>query len=303
MPPPDDFDPPIGTAEWLEPGMRRIVAPNASPMTYRGTNTYLLGTKNLAVIDPGPRNASHLAAILDAVGPGQAISHIIVSHAHLDHSPLARDLSARCGAPVLAFGEAAAGRSAIMHELAQSGLAGGGEGIDEQFRPDQILRDGDTVAGDGWELNVIHTPGHIGNHICLGWGDACLTADHVMGWASSLVSPPDGDLSDFMASCARLNRTDWRVFYPGHGARITNPRGRLEWLIDHRQNREAQILLALQAGPATATTLARRVYHDTPAALLPAAARNVLAHLIDLFAKSKVEPLGPLSGDAQFRLL
>lgn len=303
MQPPDDFDPPIGAAETLEPGLRRIVAPNPSPMTYRGTNTYLVGTQGLAVIDPGPASEPHLAAILAAIGTGQHVSHILVTHTHLDHSPLARPLAEATGAPVLAFGDAKAGRSDIMHQLAQLGEIGGGEGIDTGFVADQAIADGDVITGDGWELHAIHTPGHIGNHLSFGFGDACFTADHVMGWASSLVSPPDGDLTDFMASCARLEERDWRVFYPGHGAPIAAPGDRLAWLVNHRLSREASILEALAAGPATAQSLAARIYTSTPPALLGAASRNVLAHLVDLTGKSQVAPEGDLHADAHFRRL
>ena len=298
---PDDFDPQIGVAEELEPGLRRIVAPNPSPMTYRGTNTYVLGNRGLAVIDPGPQSAAHLDAILGAVGPDQQITHIIVTHSHLDHSPLAAPLAARCGAPVLAFGGAGAGRSEVMQTLAARGLMGGGEGIDEAFAPDQTLADGALVKGDGWTLEALHTPGHIGNHLCLGWQDACFCADHVMGWASSLVSPPDGDLTDFMASCARLQKRDWRVFYPGHGGAIEDPAGRLDWLIAHRLSREAAILEALKGGPQDAATLAQMIYTETPPALLGAATRNVLAHLVDLTGKSEVSPVGSLQADATFQ--
>lgn len=300
--PPDDFNPTPGQPETLEPGLRRILAPNPSPMTYRGTNTYLVGSRGLAVIDPGPQEPVHLEAILAAVEPDQAITHIFVSHAHLDHSPLASALSERTGAPVLAYGTAHAGRSTVMEQLAADGLAGGGEGIDTQFTPDHELSDGETITGDGWAVEVIHTPGHIGNHIALGWNDACFTADHVMGWASSLVSPPDGDLTDFMTSCERLADRPWRVFYPGHGAPVTEPSDRLAWLVSHRKGREASILQALRSGPADASDLAKRIYIDIPAALLPAAERNVFAHLVDLTGKSLISPQGKLSSQARFDL-
>ncbi len=303
MLPPDDFDPPIGVAQVLEPGLRRIVADNPSPMTYRGTNTYLLGTRGLAVIDPGPASKAHLAAILAAVGPGQHISHIVVTHTHLDHSPLARPLAQACAAPVLAFGDATAGRSAVMEALSQGSVIGGGEGIDTDFAPDKTLKDGARIEGENWALDVIHTPGHIGNHICLGWQNACFTADHVMGWASSLVSPPDGDLTDFMASCTRLQAQQWRAFYPGHGAPVEDPAARLSWLVGHRLSREADILNALGSGPATAQTLAARIYTQTPPTLLGAATRNVLAHLVDLRGKNRVTPVGKLSAEAEFRLI
>lgn len=298
--PPDDFNPTHGEAVRLEPGLRRIVAPNPSPMTYRGTNTYLVGDRGLAVIDPGPDDPAHLEAILDAVEAGQSISHIIVTHSHLDHSPLARPLAARTGAPVLGFGPSHTGRSQVMDALAAGGLAGGGEGIDVAFQPDRIVTDNEVIQGDGWTLDVLHTPGHLGNHIALAWGDLCFTADHVMGWASSLVSPPDGDLTDFMASCHRLRQRDWRVFHSGHGAPILDPSDRLDWLIRHRQGRETAILQALSAGPATARELAERIYTDTPLELLAAAERNVFAHLVDLTGKSRIHPDSALSAQARF---
>ncbi|SFF09407.1 Glyoxylase, beta-lactamase superfamily II [Sulfitobacter brevis] len=303
MLPPDDFNPPVGIAETLEAGLRRIVAPNPSPMTYRGTNTYLLGKTDLAVIDPGPEDQTHLAAILAAVQPGQRISHIIVTHAHLDHSPLARPLALASGAPVLAFGTATAGRSEVMAALAAGGLIGGGEGIDAAFAPDFTLAHGDLIEGDGWTLEALHTPGHIGNHLCLAWEDACFTADHVMDWASSLVSPPDGDLTDFMASCALLQSRQWRIFHPGHGAPVDAPNARLDWLVAHRRTREAAILERLLEQPATAASLAAHIYADTPASLLGAATRNVLAHLVDLTGKGVIAPLGSLHATADFELV
>lgn len=300
MIPPDDFNPDPGLAVELEPGVQRILAPNPSPMTYRGTNTYLVGTRGLALIDPGPASDAHLDAILNAVQPGQRITHIIVTHSHLDHSPLAAPLSRATGAPVHAFGGASAGRSPVMTQLAQSGLAGGGEGIDETFAPDHAVADGDQIKGDGWTLEVIHTPGHLGNHIALGFGDACFTADHVMGWATSLVSPPDGDLTDFMASCRKLQKHVWRVFYPGHGAEVNDPAARLDWLVSHRLQREASIITHLKRAPATARTLAEQIYTDVLPALLPAAERNVFAHLIDLHGRNIISPVGTLAAEAVF---
>ncbi|SNR52684.1 MBL fold metallo-hydrolase [Puniceibacterium sediminis] len=301
--PDPSFAPPVGTAEDLSDGLRRLLAPNPSPMTFRGTNTYLLGTRGIAVIDPGPQDERHLDAILAALRPGQEISHIVVTHAHLDHSPLSRRLSEVTGAPVLAFGNALAGRSTIMQELAASGLVGGGEGVDAGFEPDIALPDGAVIEGDGWHLDVVHTPGHFGNHIALGWGDALFCGDLVMGWATSLVSPPDGDLSDFMASARRLQSGPWRQFHPGHGAPLIQPQERLAWLINHRLSREASILAELDSGPAGAADLARRIYTDTPAALIPAATRNVLAHLVDLTSKSVVTPVDALTADALFSRL
>ncbi|MBO9397080.1 MBL fold metallo-hydrolase [Shimia sp. R9_2] len=297
------FNPETGVPEQLEPNVRRLLCPNPSPMTFRGTNTYLIGETEIAVIDPGPQNAQHLQAILAALTPGQSITHIIVTHAHLDHSPLAKALSEETGAPIYAYGDVDAGRSAVMQELADSGLAGGGEGVDADFMPDRVVCEGEVLRGRGWALEVIHTPGHFGNHISLAMGDICFCGDHVMGWASSLVSPPDGDLTDFMASCEKLRARDWRVFHAGHGAPIDDPAGRLDWLMMHRKGREAEILKALQDGPATAQAVAEVIYVETPAALLPAAARNVFAHLIDLYRKNMVTAPGGLSAEAVFEPL
>ncbi|SFG43289.1 hydroxyacylglutathione hydrolase [Roseobacter denitrificans OCh 114] len=297
----DDFDPPIGVPQSIEPDIRRILAPNPSPMTYRGTNTYLLGSRDIAVIDPGPADDRHLDAILSCLCTGQRITHIVVTHSHLDHSPLAARLSDLTAAPVYAFGGSFAGRSAIMQDMADSGLSGGGEGMDLAFSPHISVADGAVIEGSDWVLNVIHTPGHLGNHIALGFGDICFTGDHVMGWASSLVSPPDGDLTDFMASCARLKRYPWRRFLPGHGDVIDAPHDRLEWLITHRNAREAAILDFLDDGPADVEKITDHVYQDTPAALIPAARRNVIAHLIDLKGKFKVTFTGSLDFKTPFK--
>jgi glyoxylase-like metal-dependent hydrolase (beta-lactamase superfamily II) len=300
---PAAFDPPFGTAQQIAPDLRRILAPNPSPMTWRGTNTYLLGTRALAVIDPGPDDPAHLDAILAALQPGQTISHILVTHAHLDHSPLAPALSRATGAPVYAYGDASAGRSDVMRALADSGMIRGGEGVDTDFRPDHCLADGDDVTGDGWQVQALWTPGHFGNHMCFDWQGQVFCGDLVMGWASSLVSPPDGDLSDFMASCRRLLAHDARRLHPGHGAPITDPTARLRWLIAHREARETAILEYLQHGPATASAIAQAIYTDTPARLMPAAARNVLAQLVDMTSKTIAAPVGDLHADAQFHLI
>ena len=294
------FDPVPGKAEWLEPGIRRVLAPNPSPMTYRGTNTYLLGEGAVAVIDPGPAIPAHLQAIVDALQPGERISHIFVTHSHLDHSPLAAPLSAATGAAIHAFGDSMSGRSALMESLARAGQAGGGEGVDSAFAPQVLLRDGASVAGKGWTLTALWTPGHFGNHLSFEFGDAVFTGDLIMGWASSLVSPPDGDLTAFMASTRRLAARDDRVFYPGHGAPVDEPKARAEALISHRLRREAEILSHLGPRPKDIATLACAIYTDTPARLLPAAERNVFAHLIDLHARNLASAVPRLAFDARF---
>ena len=282
----------------LEPGLRRITAPNPSPMTFRGTNTYLLGQGARAVIDPGPGDDAHLDAILRACPGG--ISHILVTHAHADHSHLAPALAERCGAPVLAFGPATAGRSEVMRRLAAQGLAGGGEGIDAGFAPDRCLADGETIEGDGWRLRAIWTPGHSANHLCFAWGRRLFSGDHVMGWASSVVSPPDGDMTRFMASCRSLQGLGLRRLFPGHGDPVEDPEQRLSWLIAHRRQREAEILAALRDAAGTAAELAGRIYRDLPPGLLAMAERNVLAHLVDLWARGLVTATPELSATARF---
>lgn len=295
-----EYPPVYGHAVPLTPLVRLLLCPNPSPMTFHGTNTYVVGTQDLAIIDPGPEDANHLSAILSSLMPGQKITHIIVTHSHKDHSPLAKELSARTQAPVYAFGDATSGRSPVMKHLAQNGLAGGGEGIDHGFQPDHVVADGDCIAGSDWGLDVIHTPGHLGNHISLALGSLCFTGDHVMGWSSSLVSPPDGDLTDFMASCALLLNRTWDAFLPGHGAPVLSPNTRLQELVAHRRAREAAILDQLALGAATVAELTAAIYVETPTHLLPAAERNVFAHLIDLHQQKQVRSTSELSSESRF---
>ena len=298
--------PEIGVLTQYEPGIAMILAPNASPMTWWGTNTWLIGTERLAIIDPGPQDTSHLKAILAGIS-GRPVDYILVTHAHVDHSPLAKALSRETGAPILAFGSASAGQEPHMKALADTGLAGGGEGVDTDFAPDRTLGDGDCIEVSGRRLQAIHTPGHMSNHLCFAWDTpgktpALFSGDHVMGWASSLVSPPDGDLTAFMSSCQKLARRKDRIYYPGHGAPITDPAARLAWLISHRRSRESQITELLQEGSQSAHSLTSRIYTDVKPALLPAAERNVLAHLIDLSQRNIAAPLGKLSADVRFEL-
>ena len=282
-----------------DPPLRCLTAANPSPLTGTGTNTYLLGASDIAIIDPGPDLPSHLAAILAALGPGQRVSHILVTHAHRDHSALAPRLAALTGAPVLAFGTALAGRSQQMATLAPH-LPPAGEGLDLAFRPDARLAEGDSLAGPDWELAARHTPGHLGGHLCLALGQLLFSGDHVMGWATSIVAPPDGDMSDYMASLRRLQDSSWRRFLPGHGGPIEDPASRLADLIAHRLARESAILTELAKGPDRIAPLTRRVYHDIPAALLAAAERNVFAHLVDLACRNLVRAAPTLHPESSF---
>ena len=291
---PDPFNPVPGRPLRLEAGLRLVLAPNPSPMTERGTNTWLLGTGAVTVLDPGPPDPAHLRAILAALGPDERVVRIIVSHAHLDHAPLARPLAQATGAPVLAFGDASAGRSSRMAGL--DGL-GGGEGVDTRFAPDNCLPDGATLDVGGTPLVALHTPGHMGNHLCLLWGDRLFSGDTVMGWAPSLVSPPDGDLTDFMASLDRIEGLGPMRLFPGHGAPVIDGVGRIRALRAHRRKREAQVLAALGPAPTPLPALVARVYADLDPAMHPAAARNLLAHLIDLDHRGLARlDLGPTPG-------
>lgn len=269
-------------------------------MTGTGTNSWLLGTGQVAVIDPGPDDPAHLAAILGALDPGEEIAAILVTHAHLDHTALVPRLAAATGAPVHGFGRATQGRSPLMQRLAQAGLQGGGEGVDAGFAPDQLLADGQVLSLGGLEIEAIHTPGHMGNHLAFACDGLLFSGDHAMGWATSLVSPPDGDMGAYMASLDRLAAREWRRMLPGHGAPVEDAAARLAELAAHRRQREAQVRAALGLAPGTAADLAARIYTETPAPLMPAAARNVLAHLIDLSERTLALPEGDITAQTRF---
>lgn len=276
------------------PPVQVLRAPNPGAFTGSGTNTYLLGEDQLVIIDPGPDLPAHRTAILAAL-KNRPVAAIIVTHAHLDHSGLARRLATLTGAEVLAFGGAGSGMSQQMQQLAAEGLTGG-EGSDLAFAPDRLLTDGQVLTLAGQEIQVIHTPGHMGSHVCLALGDTLLSGDHVMGWSTSLVSPPEGDMGAYMASLQKLAGRMWQRFLPGHGDPVEDPAARLSDLIAHRLTREGAILTQLAQGPASAAELAARIYATTPPALIPAATRNVLAHLIDLAARGQVRAApGPLT--------
>ncbi len=286
----------------LEDDIRCILAPNPSPMTFHGTNTYILGQGEVCIIDPGPVSDDHLQAIRDALDPDERVAAILCTHAHLDHTPLAARLSDKVNAPVYAFGTALAGESPSMAALRASGALGGGEGIDHGFEPDNTLADGEVLEIGQLTLHAIWTPGHLSNHLCFREGDRLFSGDHVMEWATSMISPPDGDLNAFMASLRKLQTTPSRVFYPAHGGPVLAPDARLKELYDHRLKREAQIMDALAANSGTAAELAAGIYTDVPEALLPAATRNVLAHLIALADQGRAHHSGSLSAGTVFEL-
>jgi glyoxylase-like metal-dependent hydrolase (beta-lactamase superfamily II) len=273
---------PHGAVEQVAPGVRRILCANAGSFTFRGTNTYIIGRGQVAVLDPGPADAAHLAAILRAV-EGERVTHILVSHTHRDHSPGAAALVAATGAPTFGFGPHMTPPEA------------GGEGGDHDFRPDAVLADGAALEGDDWRVTALHTPGHCANHLCFALEDSAgvgvlFSADHVMSWSTTVVSPPDGDMAAYMASLARLAARDDRLYLPGHGPPLPEPARFVAALAAHRMEREAKVLDALRAARrATAMQLVPAAYGpELDSKLVPAAARSLLAHLIKLAAEGAV---------------
>ncbi|MEM9710022.1 MAG: MBL fold metallo-hydrolase [Pseudomonadota bacterium] len=293
-----DQMPAAGVPEAVAPGVRRVLAPNPGPMTFWGTNSYLVGEDPVTVIDPGPSGA-HCTALLDAIG-GAKVTAILVTHAHLDHSGGAADLAEATGAEVWAFGPPGAGRSAHMARFASEGALGGGEGVDQAFRPDTALTDGQELEGSG--LTALHMPGHFPGHLCFGLGELVFSGDLVVGWSTTLISPPDGDVAAFMASCRRLRSMAPRRLLPGHGPPVEDPVTRIDALIAHREMREQEIVGALADGPSTASDLAARIYRDLDPGLKSAATRNVLAHLIDLSERGEAKAEPDLSVGARWHL-
>lgn len=293
--------PKIGEAVVVAPGVRRILAPNASPMTYWGTNTYLIGDgPSVVIVDPGPDDPNHALAIENAVGSAR-VDAIAITHAHRDHSALAPALSQRVKAPVLAFGSATAGRSEVMTRIAAAAGIAGGEGLDVDFVPDSEISDGETLSGEGWALTAHWTPGHFAGHLAFQIDDVVLTGDLVMGWASTLVSPPDGDVAAFRASCEKLRGLGASRYLPGHGPTVEDTDARLDWLLANRADRERSVLACLSHRPETARSMSEKIYTDVDPRLLPAAERNVLAHLIDLTERGIVSADPDIRVDAVWR--
>lgn len=275
-------------------------APNPSPMTRDGTNGWLIGTRRVVALDPGPEIPGALERWLEALD-GRVPTAIAVTHAHLDHAPLARRLARATGAPVAGFGPAGAGRSATMRRLARDPDLGGGEGFDALHAPDLLLAHGDTLETDAGPLTALHTPGHTGDHLCFALGDTIWSGDHVMGWAPSLVSPPDGDLDAYMASLRAIEAARPARLLPGHGDPVEDPAARIAQLRAHRLTRDRAILDALADGPATPAGLLPRAYGDVPRAMWPWAERTLLAHLIAACARGAAACDGPPSPRATFR--
>ncbi|WP_417490835.1 MBL fold metallo-hydrolase [Maricaulis sp.] len=284
-----------GVCETISPSVRRVIAPNPGPFTYTGTGVYIIGHGEVAVIDPGPFDPVHEAA-LDKALTGERVTHVFVTHHHLDHSPLARPLAEKHGAKVYGFG-------------AQSVLPAGGEvrleaGDDVGFQPDIELADGERFTGPGWTLEALHTPGHTSNHVCyaLEEENILFSGDHVMAWSTSVISPPDGHMGDYLRELARVRDRNFTRLWPTHGPAVENPAEFVQAYIDHRLKREQQIIAQLASGPQRVPELVAAIYTHVDKRLHPAAAHSILAHMIHLVETGAVECDEEPSLTARFRL-
>jgi glyoxylase-like metal-dependent hydrolase (beta-lactamase superfamily II) len=289
-----DFEVPYGVLEDVAPGIRRITANNPGPFTFRGTGTYVIGEGKVAVIDPGPDLPEHVDALLESL-KDETISHILVTHTHNDHSPAAKAVKAATGAPTYGFGPH--GRGKVMEGVKL-------EGGDMEFIPDEVIGDGTVIDGDGWSISCVHTPGHTSNHICFSW-DArkiLFPGDQVMGWSTSIVSPPDGDMGDYMRSLEKLLTRDDALYYPTHGPGITDPHPFVRAFIAHRREREGKIIGCLQSGIETIEAMVPEVYADVAPSLFGAAARSLFATVIYLVEEKRVVALDKLTVGGRYRL-
>jgi len=287
----------------LQDGLMRLTAPNPSPMTSTGTNTYILGRKELLIIDPGPNSETHLRNIMEVIPKYTKVTHILITHSHLDHSGLAPKLSKILNAPTLAFGTALDGLSNDMKSICKMGLTSEKFGIDTEFVPDHFLKDEEKISSREWEVVAHHTPGHLSNHICYQYLDKLFTGDHIMEWSTSVISPPEGDVSQFINSCEKIYNLHCEKFYPGHGIPVENPSERIAELIEHRKKREIEILNFLKNRDATISQITKNIYFNIDQNLLSVASRNVKAHLVDLIIKKQVTVDDISSDTAMYSLL
>ncbi|MGY2736019.1 MBL fold metallo-hydrolase [Sphingomonas sp. UYP23] len=278
-----------GVPEQLEPLVARLLAPNPSPFTHTGTQVHLVGTTDLAVIDPGPDDPAYIDAIIRAIA-GRPVRAIVITHTHRDHSPGSRPLAAATGAPIVGCAPLAFDDAGIRADAS----------FDRAYAPDRVLAEGDSVSGEGWTLTALATPGHTSNHLAFALpqaqdgAGALFSGDHVMGWSTSIVSPPDGNMTAYMASLEKLLDRTERRYYPAHGDPIESPQRLVRGMLGHRKQREGQILRTLRAAPATIGEMVSRMYVGIDPRLFPAAERSVLAHLIDLRDRARVAEQGGL---------
>ncbi|MBY2912481.1 MBL fold metallo-hydrolase [Rhizobium leguminosarum] len=291
------FEPAYGQAVPVVSGVERVTVNNPGPFTFFGTNSYIVGSSSVAVIDPGPEDEAHSQALMAALG-GRAVTHIFVSHTHRDHSPLARRLQAATGAVTVGQGPHRPARP-----LREGEINPFSESSDLSFVPDITLSDGQTLTGDGWALSAVLTPGHTANHaaFALEGRDILFSGDHVMAWSTSIVAPPDGSMADYMASLERLIKRQDRLLLPGHGGPVTQPSTFLKALKAHRLKREQAVLARVQAGDRGIAEMVKVIYRDTDPKLHGAAALSVLAHIEDLLERGEIAADGPPTLAALYR--
>ena len=289
-----EFDAPYEEPVRVSPLIRRVLARNPSPFTFKGTGVTIIGKGEVAVIDPGPDDPEHLAALRAAL-KGESVTHILITHTHRDHSPAAKALKAWTGAPTYGFGPHGSGRN--EHPAVE-------EGGDRDFVPDIAVRDGDVVAGPGFTIECVHTPGHTSNHMCyaLKQENALFTGDHVMGWSTAVVAPPDGDMGDYLASLKKLLARDDDILWPTHGGPVRDPKSFIAAYLAHRLKREQQILDSLRQGAILIPEMVDRIYLGLDPRLKPAAGLSVLAHLLLLAKQNRVASSGEPGLDARFHL-
>jgi glyoxylase-like metal-dependent hydrolase (beta-lactamase superfamily II) len=280
-----------GVAQPVTSLVRRVIANNPSPFTYHGTNTYIIGRGEVAVIDPGPADEAHVQNIAKAV-KGETVTHILVTHTHMDHSPGTAALKAAVGGKVVG-----------AHPKPLPADARTVESIQRDFAPDVEMKDGDRFAGPGWTLEAVFTPGHMSNHHCfaLAQEDAFFSGDHVMGWNTTIVSPPDGNMREYLASLRRCIAREDRTYLPGHGPEIANPRPFVRAYLTHRMMREEEILRCLHDGVDTVPDMVKRMYAHLPAMMHGAAARSVFAHVEHMVETGRVATEGPVTTEARYR--
>jgi glyoxylase-like metal-dependent hydrolase (beta-lactamase superfamily II) len=266
-------DAPTGQAIQLEPLVARVLAANPSPFTYTGTQTYLVGTHDLAVIDPGPDLPEHVDALTAAIA-GRPVAAIMCTHTHRDHSPASRAIAAATGAPIIGCAPLTLDDDGPRADAA----------FDRDYAPERVLSDGERITGTGWTLTAVATPGHTSNHLCFALEEsgALFTGDHIMGWSTSVVAPPDGDMGDYMASLEKLLAREDRVYYPAHGDAVDKPQRLVRGMMGHRKQREGQILRLLDAQVGEIPAMVEKMYVGLDPRLTGAAGRSVLAHLLDL---------------------